>query len=547
MSTGALLGEDNMRGRFYLLGTVVLAVFLTTIASSEESTGFGELVPGDLDSSPAHVPAHAKWYGHRYQSGELIEVNLQTGQMTVVGNTGIVEALGLAFNRVPVHAATGTYPPGTLFALGPEGVLYNIDTSDATVSVIGHTGLANGRTQSLAFDLAGNLFTFADGNRLYRLSTVDASATDLGTINGVFDVDGLTISPVSADVEGLGLVPRDTLYAVDNSQLYVIDPETLEALFVGETKGWQTVAFAPNGTLYSDDANGNLFITDLSFLNDAFLTNTLPGVEGSAVHFGLDYRTPRGSVNAKWYGHRYRSGELIEVDLRTGDMHVVGNTGVIEALGLAFNPVPVPSAPGTHRRGTLFALGPEGVLYIIDTSDASVSVVGHTGLADTGTQSLAFNFAGNLFTFAYGNTLYRLSTVDASATRVGWFSGVRDVDGLTCSPVPVAIKDLGVVPRGTLFAVDNGRIYVIDPETSYSMHVGGMAGYALFAHEMAGWQTIAFAPNGTLYSDDASGNLFISDLNYLYDAFFTSTLRGVEGSAVRFEFDIRPNRGPRKR
>ena len=65
-----------MRGRVCLLIFIVLAVFPSEATAADESSGFLELAPAEFDPGLADVPASAKWYGHCYPSGDLLEVNL---------------------------------------------------------------------------------------------------------------------------------------------------------------------------------------------------------------------------------------------------------------------------------------------------------------------------------------------------------------------------------------------------------------------------------------------------------------------------------------
>ena len=92
----------------------------------------------------------------------------------------------------------------------------------------------------MSFDLNGDLFASL-GGQWYSISTVDGSATFLGNLKGVGDIDGLTVTPVAQNVAGLGMVPAGTFFAVDTGSLYTIDPNTLVATFIGSGEASETV------------------------------------------------------------------------------------------------------------------------------------------------------------------------------------------------------------------------------------------------------------------------------------------------------------------
>ncbi len=227
------------------------------------------------------VPAQADfWFGHRFQQGDLIRIDLDNpADQVVIGNTGVNTAFGFSFSPV---AVPGGHDAGTLFGVEQSGGLYTISTTDASTTFIGNTDLNS--VESLSFDLNGNLFASRSG-QWYSISTVDGSATFLGNLKGVGDIDGLTVTPIAQNVAGLGVVPAGTFFAVDTGSLYTIDPNTLVATFIGSGEASETVAFDTSGTLYSHDFFGQLFSTRLDPISDTLVVDTPGEIASSAIIF----------------------------------------------------------------------------------------------------------------------------------------------------------------------------------------------------------------------------------------------------------------------
>jgi hypothetical protein len=90
--------------------------------------------------------------------------------------------------------------------------------------------------------------------------------------------------------------------------------------------------------------------------------------------------------------------------------------------------------------------------------------------------------------------LYSVDKNNAATTFLGAFIGHSSYDGITVATNEVNTL-LGTYSAGTIFGVDSGRLYVIDPDTLVSTFL--MNGPAR--------ETIAFDSSGNLFGSDSSG------------------------------------------
>jgi hypothetical protein len=165
-----------------------------------------------------------------------------------------------------------------------------------------------------------------------------------------------------------------------------------------------------------------------------------------------------------------------------------------------------------------FSFSPSGVLYgynrstsslyTIDTTNGATTLVGTNGLSDA--ESLTFDATGATMYIANGSDLYSMNPADASTSLIGSISTAPD--GLTVSPVPLNVMGLGLVPAGSIFSIDSGSLYLVDP----------VAPSATFIGSVSADETLAFAPSGVLYGH-TSGAFYEIDLATLTSTFVQST------------------------
>jgi hypothetical protein len=135
-------------------------------------------------------------------------------------------------------------------------------------------------------------------------------------------------------------------------------------------------------------------------------------------------------------------GRFVSFDLDAGTSTLIASGLPDNVDGLAFGP-----------DGTLYGLqqnintGSIAQLITIDPATGATSLVGSTGLSVTvSVAGLAFSETGTLFA-TINDTLYRVSTADASLTLVGAI-GLREVSGIRFLP-----QGNGVIPEPSSLAL----------------------------------------------------------------------------------------------
>jgi len=226
--------------------------------------------------------------------------------------------------------------PSTLKAAPMIGVswggdVFVIESSTGAGSPLGPSGFFD--LNSLAKNSAGVLYTqglkdFFDS----RLITIDPS-TGAGTSVATLSVE---------DFRALAFSPTDVLYGIVNGgfgtfidSLYRIDTTTGAATLVGLTgfEAIQGLAFSPAGILYGLDIGDGLLTIDPS-------TGVATKVNPAAVGL-LEIQTIAFAPDGTLYGGREA---LFRIDTSTGDATLVGSGGYADIRGLEFLPVPEPAS-----------------------------------------------------------------------------------------------------------------------------------------------------------------------------------------------------------
>lgn len=241
-------------------------------------------------SAAVALPAAAEPLAYAVSFNKLYQIDLGSGQTTLIGETGFNDVEGLA--------------------LSSTGVLYGIVDSTKTLITInkqtgrgsligssaGNTGLTGqgvGQFDALDFGLAftcdGRLWASSDTTRkLWQVDPSSGHATFAGTL-------GVQITGLGANADGLyGLGSQG------DEGVYRIDPDAASATKLGGLAA--NLIFADGGLDF--DAAGNLW-----------------GV--------LDYRPPDDN----------RPSDIVRIDLVTGNATFVSTT-LPEMEGLAISPMP---------------------------------------------------------------------------------------------------------------------------------------------------------------------------------------------------------------
>lgn len=215
---------------------------------------------------------------------ELITINLSNGSASVVGPIGFDSwSWGLAFSPVPI----GPYPTGSLFGVETNtNRLYTFNLNTGAATPIG-SGLGTGFAESLTFDLIGHLFT-NDGTSMYQVNPLTGVATFLS--NGP-ELDGMDVVPVDVTISGGTVLPAGTIFGVDSGGIFhSVNPfsgSSVNLGYVSQDFADETVAFAPDGTLYglgTPVSNYDLNLIGLNPLSSTFIGSTgYANLWGSAI------------------------------------------------------------------------------------------------------------------------------------------------------------------------------------------------------------------------------------------------------------------------
>jgi WD40 repeat protein len=158
-------------------------------------------------------PAHATLYGIDWDTSNLYSISTSDASLTLIGNTGISSPGTIEFS-----------PNGTLysFSVGSNSTLYTINPTTAAATLIGPLDLNFAYEGGLAFSPSGIAYGVngdnANNPQLFTLNLSTGEATVVGTISGA-----------SRDINGLAWRSDGKLIGIsdfDNS-LVVIDPTTL--------------------------------------------------------------------------------------------------------------------------------------------------------------------------------------------------------------------------------------------------------------------------------------------------------------------------------
>lgn len=186
------------------------------------------------------------------QTNSIYTVDTLTGAATLVGNTGIdVGFVGLGFDSFTdelfMSSSINGDQPG-------ESLLYRISPDSGTATFVGSTGVAN--LTGLAFDRSRQRMFAGTGNSdmLYSLNTSNATASLVGEFGVNVGGHGLAYDPDS-----------DVLLLSDfnTDRLYEINPDTGAATTIGSTQLDGVVALAYDAQasiLYGVDVNSDELI-----------------------------------------------------------------------------------------------------------------------------------------------------------------------------------------------------------------------------------------------------------------------------------------------
>jgi hypothetical protein len=237
-----------------------------------------------------------------------------------------------------------------------------------------------------------------------------------------------------------------TLFAhANNDQLYLVDIDTVSASVVGpnNTSSILTeIEQSPTGTIFGSDTLVNTNLLKISPDTGAvFDIKTMTFPAGGDVITAMEFVD--NTLYAGFAMEGIHSGpgasSLVTIDPLTGDVALVGPTGISNPLGgLAWD--------GT----TMYAVssGGTGSLYTIDLETGAATLVGDTGFTLT---ALEFGENGLLYGLprmrsSSANHLLRIDTVTGAGIDLGLIIGAPSAGlvSLTSTPPQVPIIDVTI-------------------------------------------------------------------------------------------------------
>jgi hypothetical protein len=187
----------------------------------------------------------------------LVTINTTSGAGTEVGITGIATFSDLSFDGTTLFAYDATPSSPSLYTLNKEtGAATLVGSTDAS-----RTGGGN----AIAHDLTGTLYHAAFPDAWNILVKLSGSATPQGSLNfppEVFNgpdvprVHAMDFHPVTGTLYGVVINGKG---GTANSFLVIIDPNTLQVTFVGQTfavsDGFGLGALAINPNIAQEDSD----------------------------------------------------------------------------------------------------------------------------------------------------------------------------------------------------------------------------------------------------------------------------------------------------
>jgi len=153
----------------------------------------------------------------------LAKVNMGTGEVELLGAPINLNVIGLEISQCGEIFTTGFSVTNAIGAVYGDTNLYQVDPQDASLTLIGDTGLE--RIMDLAFDPAGTLWATV-GNVLYTLDLETGVPTAMATITEVED---------DQEIMGIAFTDDGVLFGTSPwiDGFYTIDPESGLATEVG--------------------------------------------------------------------------------------------------------------------------------------------------------------------------------------------------------------------------------------------------------------------------------------------------------------------------
>lgn len=478
-------------------------------------------------------PDYRTLYGYHEHDGDLYSIDLNTGNATPLGSSGLCCQAGITHdgtNLVLIQGGQSFYTVNQTTGLATSDFtinatpansesIFTIDTGTLAVTELGSTGISE--ILDLTFNDAGVLFAwspqFEEG--LHTISTVDGSASLLGPSN----IDNNTEGGIAFDSSSGELIFQSF------RDLYELNTSNGNATFVGK------VARLPGGLYNINPTNADTIrvgqslgrddkVPDITFDHQGILL----GIEADDWKSLVEFNLQTGAAATHWGFFPTDAGLTFTSD---GTFWVKDDDDGLFTVdinnGQATFAAQIPDYDQDHglaadSNDVLFTFDNDeddgAPLYRMDRTTGVTALVGPTGLD---LQAIAFDASDTLFAVSGDNEdsslLYVLDVNDGSASLIG-DTGQASIHAMDFHPA-----------SGVLYAhrSSDGALITLDPANGSLLSVIGQTGIQYM-------DDFAFSPDGRLFAYSDDDPLEVDDGPYTESFFEIDIATGAATPLGRF-------------
>jgi hypothetical protein len=410
----------------------------------------------------------------RTQSGlsQLVKIDRVTAQVTPVGFPNAINLIAFDIGPDGTAYVGGFNKPANGWIGDPN--LYRIDKATGELTLIGNTGVDH--LMDFAFDSSGTMWGTV-ANELYVIDTITGAAEHAVTVTGV---DAAMTDP-NAQIMGIMFDEFDVLHAtvvslIENSPLLIIDTVTGQATVAAQPEmsiphggAYEaTVAEQTAGKIYTPhNRHKHLGVLDTvtGVFTDVGSFFELPeSIIIPAMAFGID-GTLYGLANRK----RTQSGlsQLVKIDRATAQVTPVGFPNAINLIAFDIGPDGTAYVGGFNKPENGWIGDPN--LYRIDTSTGELTLIGNTGVDKL--MDFAFDSAGTMWG-TVADELYVIDTSTGAAEHVVTITGVDTVVTDPAAEIMGIMFDENNVLYATVVSlIEPSPLFIIDTVTGQATAV----------------------------------------------------------------------------
>jgi hypothetical protein len=250
-------------------------------------------------------------------------------------------------------------------------IIVSNDTSnqDYRIPMTGK-GIVIGRAQAGKMYAVSSALGPGQTGRLYDINLITGQALDIGS-TGLLELHGLAIRPSNKEIYAIATSPL-------NSILYRLSSDSGDALpsRTIPISNMRAITFGSGDTLFAATTSGRLYRIDVQTGDTTFV-----GTGTGKQYSGLSFSPVTGKLYASVRPPISGRDSIFTINTQTGTTTPVGRTGLGSITPyIAFGP-----------EGTLYGLigtsTQTNVVYTLDTTNATATLLGSTGIA--GLQAIA--------------------------------------------------------------------------------------------------------------------------------------------------------------